>query len=276
MELVELVTRGDKLLDTPLAKIGGKGLFIKELELALLEQRADIAVHSLKDVPVELPAELCLATVLKRAEPRDALVSRHFDSLKQMPKASVIGTASLRRQCQLLALRPDLQIRSLRGNINTRLGKLDANEFDAIVLAAVGLMRLGLQSRIAGLLPIEQSLPAIGQGVIAIECRQGDREIESLLNPLQDSDTHAQIAAERALNKHLDGGCQVPLAGFAELQGNELVLNALVGSVDGREIIRAQGRRHRRYADQLGREVGDQLLAQGADRIMAALHSSDR
>ena len=224
--LVPMVTRGDIILDTPLAKVGGKGLFVKELELALLEDRADIAVHSMKDVPVEFPQGLGLVTICEREDPRDAFVSNTYASLDDLPRGSIVGTSSLRRQAQLLTRRPDLQIRFLRGNVNTRLAKLDAGEYDAIILAAAGLIRLGFEQRITSPISIEDSLPAGGQGAVGIECRSADPEIHALLTPLHHADTAVRVTAERALNKHLNGGCQVPIACYAVLEGEQIWLRA--------------------------------------------------
>ncbi|MFZ2320968.1 MAG: hydroxymethylbilane synthase, partial [Pseudomonas sp.] len=217
VSLVPMVSRGDKLLDAPLAKIGGKGLFVKELETALLDNEADIAVHSMKDVPMDFPEGLGLFCICEREDPRDAFVSNTFASLDELPAGSVVGTSSLRRQAQLLALRPDLKIHFLRGNVNTRLAKLDAGEYDAIILAAAGLIRLGFGARIRASISVEASLPAGGQGAVGIECRSADAEIHALLAPLHHRETALRVTAERALNKHLNGGCQVPIACYALL-----------------------------------------------------------
>src|SRR5690554_3954345 len=237
VELVAITTRGDKLLDTPLAKIGGKALFVKELEVAMLAGEADLAVHSMKDVPMEFPEGLMLSTICSREDPRDAFVSNQFKTLDELPQGARVGTASLRRQCQLLAHRPDLQIGVLRGNVGTRLGKLDSGEFDAIVLAAAGLLRLKLDQRIAQLLPVELSLPAGGQGAVGIECRQDDQRVQELLRPLHDADTADRVYAERALNHGLQGGCQVPIGCYAEIEGDQLHLRGLVGEPDGTRIL---------------------------------------
>ncbi|MGH8352531.1 MAG: hydroxymethylbilane synthase, partial [Pseudomonas sp.] len=232
VSLVPMVSRGDKLLDAPLAKIGGKGLFVKELETALLEHQADIAVHSMKDVPMDFPDGLGLYCICEREDPRDAFVSNRYASLDALPAGSLIGTSSLRRQAQLLALRPDLQIQFLRGNVNTRLAKLDAGEYDAIILAAAGLLRLGFGSRIRASISVLDSLPAGGQGAVGIECRSADSEIQALLAPLHHRATALRVSAERALNKRLNGGCQVPIACYAELDGEQLWLRGLVGRPD--------------------------------------------
>ncbi|MCB1837487.1 MAG: hydroxymethylbilane synthase [Alcanivoracaceae bacterium] len=273
VELVLIKTQGDKILDTPLAKIGGKGLFVKELEQAMMAGEADIAVHSMKDVPMELPEGFDLPVICEREDPRDAFVSNHYDSLDALPQGARVGTSSLRRSAQLKALRPDLEVLSLRGNVQTRLSKLDDGQFDAILLAAAGLKRLGLHERIRYELPPEVSLPAVGQGAVGIECRANDAETKALLAPLNDADTWDRVVAERAMNRRLEGGCQVPIAGYAELQGDELWLRALVASEDGREVLRVEGRAPRGEAQQLGTGLGDQLLGKGADRILAAVYA---
>lgn len=270
--LVPMVSRGDKLLDAPLAKIGGKGLFVKELETALLEDEADIAVHSMKDVPMEFPEGLGLFCICEREDPRDAFVSNTFASLDALPAGSVVGTSSLRRQAQLLAQRPDLKIHFLRGNVNTRLAKLDAGEYDAIILAAAGLIRLGFEARISAFISAEDSLPAGGQGAVGIECRTADSDVHALLAALHHSDTADRVSAERALNKHLNGGCQVPIACYALLDGDELWLRGLVGQPDGSLLLRAEARAPRHNAEALGVQVAEALLAQGADQILAAVY----
>ena len=274
VELVPMSTQGDKILDTPLAKIGGKGLFVKELEQAILEGRADIAVHSMKDVPVEFPPGLLLHTICPRENPQDAFVSNQFKSLDQLPQGAVVGTSSLRRQCQIRALRPDLTVRDLRGNVNTRLAKLDNGEYAAIILAAAGLIRLGFVHRIASLLPIEISLPANGQGAVGIECRSDDSEVQQLLAPLEHSLTRSCVLAERAMNRKLQGGCQVPIGAYAEIDGDTLWLRGLVGAVDGSEIIRHQVRGPVIAAEQLGTALADYLLSQGADRILQDVYQA--
>ncbi len=269
--LLPMSTRGDRILDAPLAKIGGKGLFLKELEQRLLDGSADLAVHSMKDVPVELPEGLEIATILAREDPRDALVSRHPGGLDGLPPGAVVGTSSLRRRCQLMALRPDLTIRDLRGNVGTRLGKLEAGEYDAIVLAGAGLIRLGEARRISAWLDPVTLLPAIGQGAIGIECRREDRRVRELLAPLDDPDTHTRVAAERGVNERLEGGCQVPLAAHATLEGKRLQLRALLGSPDGRRLLRAEVEGSREQARELGLRAGQALLDQGGDGILAGL-----
>ena len=270
--LVPMVSRGDKLLDAPLAKIGCKGLFVKELETALLENEADIAVHSMKDVPMEFPEGLGLYCICEREDPRDAFVSNAFASLDALPAGSVVGTSSLRRQAQLLARRPDLKIQFLRGNVNTRLAKLDAGEYDAIILAAAGLIRLGFEARIRSRIAVADSLPAGGQGAVGIECRSADREIQALLAPLNHAPTALRVGAERALNKRLNGGCQVPIACYAELEGDQLWLRGLVGQPDGSLLLRAEERAPSGEAEALGVPVAEALLAQGAQRILAAVY----
>lgn len=276
VELVAITTRGDKLLDTPLAKIGGKALFVKELEVAMLAGEADLAVHSMKDVPMEFPEGLMLSTICTREDPRDAFVSNQFQTLDELPQGARVGTASLRRQCQLLAHRPDLQIGVLRGNVGTRLGKLDSGEFDAIVLAAAGLLRLKLEQRIAQLLPVDLSLPAGGQGAVGIECRQDDQRVQELLRPLHDADTADRVYAERALNHGLQGGCQVPIGCYAEIEGDQLHLRGLVGEPDGSRVLHTSISGHRRDAVALGKAAAEDLLAQGANEILAALYADEQ
>ena len=272
VELVPLITKGDVILDTPLAKIGGKGLFVKELENALLSGEADIAVHSMKDVPMQFPAGLELSVICKREDPRDAFVSNRYRCLAELPQGSRVGTSSLRRQCQLKQLRPDLDIQSLRGKVGTRLSKLDNGDYDAIILAAAGLIRLELQQRIASFIDVETSLPAAGQGAVGIECRSNDERVKQLLAPLADVQTTACVLAERAMNNHLQGGCQVPIGGYAVLQDNQIYLRALVGALDGSKIIRAEGKSAVENAEVLGVQVGQQLLEQGADKILQAAY----
>ncbi|SNT71207.1 hydroxymethylbilane synthase [Psychrobacter sp. LV10R520-6] len=298
INLLKIVTKGDKILDTPLAKIGGKGLFVKELEQAMYDKQADIAVHSLKDVPMQLPEGLMLGVYCTRASPTDAFVSNTYNGLDELPEGAVVGTSSLRRQCQLKAYRPDLQIKTLRGNVGTRLGKLDAGDYDAIILATSGLQRIELDARIRGELDIDVCLPAVGQGALAIECREDDAEILALLAPLNDDKARIRLIAERALNRHLEGGCQVPIAAFAVLHaaddsvdiennyienddaGNRLWLRGRVGQADGSELLKAEKRtilsgtqvEQEAQANQLGIEVADMLLADGAGAILAAIY----
>ncbi|WP_010489311.1 hydroxymethylbilane synthase [Pseudomonas sp. S9] len=272
VSLVPMVSRGDKLLDAPLAKIGGKGLFVKELETALLENQADIAVHSMKDVPMDFPEGLGLYCICEREDPRDAFVSNTFDSLAALPAGSIVGTSSLRRQAQLLARRPDLTINFLRGNVNTRLAKLDAGEYDAIILAAAGLIRLGFGERIRDSISVEDSLPAGGQGAVGIECRTADAEIQALLEPLNHRETSLRVTAEWALNKRLNGGCQVPIACYAIIEGEQLWLRGLVGQPDGGLLLSAESRAPLADAEALGVAVAEDLLGQGAEAILKAVY----
>lgn len=272
VELVTFKTQGDILLDTPLSKIGGKGLFVKELEVAMLAGDADIAVHSMKDVPMEFPEGLELGIILERENPRDAFVSNHYKTLEELPQGAVVGTSSLRRQCQLQNLRPDLVIRSLRGNVQTRLGKLDAGEFDAIILASAGLLRLKMDSRIAQYLEPEVSLPAGGQGAVGIELRSNDAETLALLKPLQHDVTASRVLAERAMNKRLQGGCQVPIACYAIEKEGELWLRGLVGSVDGKQMLTTEYRGPAAEAEALGIRAAEDLIGQGADKILAEVY----
>ena len=274
VKLISMVTKGDVILDTPLAKIGGKGLFVKELENALLEKCADIAVHSMKDVPMQFPKGLGLSVICKREDPRDAFVSNKYQSLDELPQGSIVGTSSLRRQCQLKQLRPDLDIRSLRGNVGTRLTKLDNGDYDAIILAAAGLIRLGMPNRITSFIETTQFLPAAGQGAVGIECRTDDAAVQALLTPLADPETTACVLAERAMNAHLQGGCQVPIGGYAVLENGHIYLRALVGALDGSKIIYAEGKNTLENAEILGVQIAEKLLAQGADRILADVYSA--
>ena len=271
VELIKMTTRGDKILDAPLAKVGGKGLFVKELEQGMLEGRADIAVHSMKDVPAELPAGLALPVICAREDPRDAFVSNAWGRLSELPHGARLGTSSLRRQCQVRERRPDLQVADLRGNVNTRLAKLDAGDYDALMLATAGLVRLGMQERIAERLAPEASLPAIGQGAVGIECRADDADTLALIAPLDDPATHTCVAAERAMNQHLEGGCQVPIAGYAVLDGDSLHLRGLVGRPDGAEVVRGERRGPASQAVGLGIALAEELLDRGAQRILRAL-----
>lgn len=273
VELVTMVTKGDKILDTPLAKIGGKGLFVKELESAMLEGRADIAVHSMKDVPMEFPEGLGLAVICERENPTDAFVSNTYAHLENLPAGAVVGTSSLRREVQLRERRPDLVIKSLRGNVQTRLGKLDAGEYDAIILASAGLIRLNLDERIRYRIPAEESLPAGGQGAVGIECRIDDSETLALLAPLNHEPTAIRVLAERALNRRLEGGCQVPIGCYAELQGDQVWLRGLVGRPDGTKVLRDEITGPASDAEALGIQLADRLLAAGADTILAEVYA---
>jgi len=275
IELIKMTTQGDKILDTPLAKVGGKGLFVKELETGMLDGKADIAVHSMKDVPVDLPAGLHLPVICPREDPRDALVSNEHESFYSLPQGARVGTSSLRRQCQLKAERPDLEILDLRGNVNTRLAKLDAGDYDAIILATAGLVRLGMEDRIRERLAPEISLPAIGQGAVGIECRTDDARVNNLVQALHDRDTSLRVTAERAMNAGLNGGCQVPIAGFAELSHDALMLRGLVGEPDGSNIIRAEIAGPTDNAEEMGQVLAEDLLARGAGKILESLYEQD-
>lgn len=271
VDLVPMTTRGDKILDAPLAKVGGKGLFVKELERAMLENKADIAVHSMKDVPMEFPPALGLAVICQREDPSDAFVSNNFASLDALPKGARVGTSSFRRQCQISNLRPDLKILDLRGNVGTRLEKLDADNYEAIILASAGLTRLGLVERIRQRLSAEECLPAGGQGAVGIECRKEDIETLQLIDCLQHQATSSCVVAERAVNARLQGGCQVPIASFAEIDNKKLSLRALVGSLDGTRLLRSQLIGDLHLAEQLGISVAEDLLSQGAAEILEDL-----
>ncbi len=273
IELVKMVTQGDKILDTPLAKVGGKGLFVKELEQGMLRGDADIAVHSMKDVPVKFPVGLHLAVICEREDPRDAFVSNTYASVDELPRGARVGTSSLRRQCQLRAKRPDLDILDLRGNVNTRLRKLDEGNYDAIILASAGLKRLGFEDRIRSCLSTEQSLPAIGQGAVGIETRSDDARIHTLIAHLNDVHTQTCVLAERAMNHRLEGGCQVPIAGFAELDGGRLRMRGLVGRPDGGEVIRGEIEGPAAEAEKLGTALADDLLSRGAGAILKAVYA---
>jgi hydroxymethylbilane synthase len=272
-ELVTMVTKGDKILDAPLAKVGGKGLFVKELEQGMLDGIADIAVHSMKDVPVEFPDGLHLAVILEREDPTDAFVSNRYQSLDDLPADAKIGTSSLRRQCQIKEKFPQAEILSLRGNVNTRLAKLDAGEFDAIILASAGLKRLGMADRITQSLPTTVSLPAMGQGAIGIECRVDDVEVNQMLQVLHHEATNVCVRAERAMNARLNGGCQVPIGGFAQIDGENIFMRGLVGSPDGALIYRAEKMGAIAQAEEIGVAIAEDLLRQGADKILQALYS---
>lgn len=272
VQLVTMKTKGDKILDAPLAKVGGKGLFVKELEAGILANEADIAVHSMKDVPVDFPQGLELALIMEREDPRDAFVSNDYAQLEDLPEGAIVGTSSLRRQTQISEKFPHLTINWLRGNVNTRLRKLDNGEYDAIILAAAGLKRLGFEQRIRTELPPELSLPAIGQGAVGIETRSNDDAVKQLLKPLADADTTIRVSAERAMNETLQGGCQVPIAGYAVLEGDQIYLRGLVGEPDGSKVLRAEVRGHRDQAVSLGVQLAQDLLQQGAGDILARLH----
>ncbi len=273
VELVPLSTRGDELLEVSLAKEGGKGLFVKELEMAMAEGRADLAVHSMKDVPAALPPGFVLAAILAREDPRDAFVSQSHENLASLPAGAVLGTSSLRRQAQIAARYPALEIRPLRGNVDTRLAKLDRGEYAAIVLAAAGLKRLGLAARIRALISVEDSLPAAGQAALGIECLGERADLLEMLQPLVDADASACVRAERQVNLMLGGSCTIPLGAYAEISGDRIRLRALVASPDGRHAVRAEGDDHMRAAEALGTRVANLLRERGAGEILAALIS---
>lgn len=272
VSILGMTTQGDQILNVSLSKIGGKGLFVKELETALEEGRADIAVHSLKDVPMHMPPGFMLCCIGKREDPRDAFISNDFANLEALPPGSVVGTSSLRRESQLRARFPHLKIDPLRGNVQTRLRKLDEGQYAAIILAAAGLKRLGLGERIRALISPENSLPAVGQGALGIECRTDRPELEALLRPLHDADTAACVYAERAMSRALAGSCQVPLGGFAEVTGKQIRMRGFVASPDGKRLIRAEQNGSVDHPEKLGNEVAEALRAQGADEILALLH----
>lgn len=271
VEILGFTTTGDRLLHSPLARLGGKGLFVKELERAMLDGEADIAVHSMKDVPAQFPDGLTLAVICEREDPSDALVSNEYGSLAELPAQAVVGTSSLRRQCQLKCLRPDLRLADLRGNVGTRLGKLDEGQYDAIILASAGLIRLQLEQRISARLSITESLPAAGQGAIGVECRAEDETTRELLACLHHEETAARVAAEREITLALDGGCELPIAAHARLQAGQLHLQALVGNADGSEIVRSERSWPDAAPRELGHKVAAELLERGADRIIAGL-----
>ncbi|MDB5797503.1 MAG: hemC [Paucimonas sp.] len=276
VEILGMTTRGDQILDRTLSKVGGKGLFVKELEVAMAEGRADLAVHSLKDVPMELPEGFCLAAVLEREDPRDAFVSGKYATLDELPAGAVVGTSSLRRQALIAARFPHLQVRPLRGNLDTRMGKLDRGDYDAIILAAAGLKRLGLPERIRSLLDPVDSLPAPGQGAMAIEVLSARTDLPGLLAPLNHAPTAAAVTAERALSRAFGGSCQIPLAAFAEAAGaGQMRLRGMVGMPDGSRIARAEVSGPDGDPEQLGKNLAQALRAQGAEAILDACRSSD-
>jgi hydroxymethylbilane synthase len=271
VEILGMTTQGDRILDVTLSKIGGKGLFVKELETALAEGRADLAVHSAKDVPVLMPEGFTIAAVLEREDPRDALVSNRYASLEELPHGAIVGTSSLRRESQLRERFPHLDIRPLRGNLDTRLAKLDRGEYDAIVLACAGLKRLGLESRVRAVIAPEVSVPAVGQGALAIECRADRPDIAALLAPLAHRDTARAVAAERAVSLALGGSCQLPLAAHAEVTGERLLMRGIVASPDGRRIARAAIEASAAAPEQAGEQLAAALRAHGAEEILAAV-----
>jgi hydroxymethylbilane synthase len=271
IEILGMTTSGDQILDSPLSRIGGKGLFVKELEQALEDGRADLAVHSMKDVPMNLPQGFVLAATGEREDARDAFVSNDYKQLEDLPPGSVVGTSSLRRQSQLMARFPSLKIESLRGNLQTRLRKLDQGQYAAIILAAAGLIRLGLASRIAGLIDPSHSIPAVGQGALAIEIKAGRDDIAALLAPLNHAESEACVIAERAMSRALSGSCTVPLGAFARIENNELTITGFVASPDGKQLVKAEISGSRLQAEQLGSKLAEKLVAQGADKILAEL-----
>ena len=266
--LIKIKTTGDKIQDAPLAKIGGKGLFVKEIEEALIQRRVDLAVHSIKDVPTEFPKGLYLSVITKREDPRDVFISKDGKTLKDLPQGAKIGTSSLRRQAQLLHFRSDLELIPLRGNLDTRLKKLKTLNLDAIVLALAGVKRLGLEERISEIIPIDISLPAIGQGALGIETRMDDRVVEDQIRFLNDPDSSIAITAERAFLKKLEGGCQVPIAAFAQKVGSTLQIDGLVGTIDGKRLIRHHLEGPIEEAEPLGTQLAEILLVKGAKEIL--------
>ncbi|PLX45602.1 MAG: hydroxymethylbilane synthase [Deltaproteobacteria bacterium] len=275
VELVKIVTKGDKILDVPLAKVGGKGLFVKEIEDALLDGRADIAVHSMKDVPTDFPEGLYLSVILKREDPRDAWFSAKGETLETIPAGSKVGTSSLRRKVQLKARRPDINFDDLRGNVDTRLRKLEEGQYDAIVLAAAGVKRLGMADKVTDYIDSDDVLPAVGQGAVGIECRIEDPETNALIAPLKDEVTWTQVIAERAFLGRLEGGCQVPIACYAEVEGDDIRLRGLVGSLDGETILTAEGSGKKGSEIELGVALADELLAKGAKEILAEVYEME-
>lgn len=269
VELRELTTKGDRILDAPLAKIGGKGLFTKELEQAMLDGAVDLAVHSLKDMPTEVPDGLVIGAITTRLDPGDAFVSAHYAAVEDLPVGARVGTSSLRRRAQLLAVRPDLTICDLRGNVNTRLAKLDAGEFDAIVLAAAGLKRLGFERRIRSILPRSVMLPAVGQGALAIECRAGDAAILSAIEFLRDAGMTTAAQAERAFLRRVEGGCQIPVGVYAEVDADgQISIDAMISSVDGQRICRSDAQGAGEQAEALGTALAEELLDAGGREIL--------
>lgn len=269
IQLIPIITRGDLILHTSLSKIGGKRLFIKELELALIQKKADIAVHSMKDVPINFPSNLGIVAICKRENPLDAFISNYYNSIENLPLGSIVGTCSMRRQCQIKNLRPDLIIKKLRGNIETRLNKLDYKQYHAIILAVAGLNRLGLHKRIKKIIPVEQMLPAVGQGAIGIECSLKNKNLINLLSILNDHDTFNLIKAERAMSIYLSANCEIPIGGYAILQKNYLFLRGLVGSIDGKKIIKAEKKGKKENAEYIGVSLAKKLLKLGAKSILS-------
>ncbi len=271
VELVKMQTEGDRFLDAPLIAVGGKGLFIKELEQALLEGKADIAVHSMKDVTIDLPDELALTVIMEREDTRDVFISNTYKQIEDLADAAVLGTSSLRRQSQVKALHPEIELKDLRGNVGTRLGKLDAGEYDAILLAAAGIIRLGLDERITQLIPHSVLLPAIGQGAIGIECRAGDDVVQELITPLNHGNTSLCVQAERAFSRRLFGGCQLPIAGQASITADEIELTGIIARVDGSEVIKSELKGNIADGDNIGTALAETLLGRGGDKILKEL-----
>lgn len=276
VEILGIVSKGDKILDAPLAKVGGKGLFVKELEESMLAGEADIAVHSMKDVPMEFPQGLGLAVICPRERPTDAFVSNNYNSIDELPEGAIVGTSSLRREAQIRERRPDLKVNWLRGNVNTRLRKLDDGEYDAIILATAGLLRLKMPERIRSEISVDVSLPAGGQGAVGIECRTDDAELIQLLQALHDQETTWRVTAERAMNRRLEGGCQVPIACYATLNddNSELYLRGLVAKPDGTLILREEETGKPEDAEAMGITVAERLLTAGAKEILDAVYNA--
>ena len=272
VELVKIITKGDKILDVPLAKVGGKGLFVKEIEEAMLRGEIDLAVHSMKDVPAELPDELHLGIITKREDPRDAFIANNYKTLADLPEGGKVGTSSLRRRSQLAIVRPDLQIDDLRGNLDTRLRKLDEGMYDAIILAAAGLNRLGWSERVASFFSPQEMLPAVGQGAVGIELRQDAEELLAGLKFLQDNETEVTVRAERAFLHRLEGGCQVPIGAFGQLSDNKISITGLVAAVDGSRMLKETVEGTSSEPEKIGRELADMLLDQGGREILAEVY----
>lgn len=271
IQLVPMTTKGDQILNSPLSKVGGKGLFVKELEVAMLDGRADIAVHSMKDVPMDFPKGLQLSAVLERDDPRDAFISDKYNSLDDLPDGAILGTSSLRRQTIVKSVYPNLEIKLLRGNINTRIAKLEAGEYDAIILAASGLKRMGFDERITAIIEPEIMLPAVGQGALGIEGRCDDPEVDALLEPLRDKETTIRLTTERAMNNRLNGGCQIPVAGYSEVSDEKITLRGLIGFTDGSKIYRSEKSAPINEAEALGIAVAEDLLKQGGNKVLESL-----
>ena len=274
VELIKIKTTGDKILDVPLAKVGGKGLFVKEIEDALLSNRVDLAVHSMKDVPTDLPEGLHIASITEREDPRDALLSRDGYTMMELPRNAKIGTSSLRRQAQILSVRPDFEINQLRGNLDTRIKKLTTKELDAVILAAAGIRRMGWTDKITECIPTEVCLPAIGQGAVGIETRIDDEAINGLVSRLNHDPTSIAVRAERAFLKKLEGGCQVPIAAYAEIRGDKVKLRGLVGRIDGSEIIKDSLEGSVDRVEDIGEELAEKLLSMGAGEILSEVYGS--